>query len=216
VNRLQHLQAAVFAAVVVAATRVHAAGGGAAGDHHEAHFSDINWWTMGDPHRIPLGWLTITFVIFAAIVVTAAKKPLLAHLNDRADRVKTAIEEATRAKEQALARAKDAEERLAALGAEVARMKSDFEAQGRAEADRIERVAHEAAARIQKDAEDTIVAESQRATQVLQQEAARLALEIAELKIKAALQPQDDARLQQSLVQDLHNETAAKAARAQA
>ena len=138
------------------------------------------------------------------MLVVALRKPLSIYLENRADTVKKAIDEARRAKDAAEARARDAEAKLAALGGEVKRLKADFEAQGQAEAERLEKLAHDAAARIARDAEDTIAAESQRAQLTLRQEAARLAVELAEERIKGALTDADELRLQKSLVDELH------------
>ncbi|MBI1944897.1 MAG: ATP synthase F0 subunit B [Deltaproteobacteria bacterium] len=175
----------------------HGAGGG--------HAEVKNWWGVGAAYAESpaLGLLSITFFAFLGVLVVALKKPLALYLENRADTVKKAIEEAKRARDAAEARARDAEAKLAALGGEVLRLKADFEAQGKAEAERLEKLAHDAAARIAKDAEDTIAAEAQRAQLVLRQEAARLALELAEERIKGALTDADEVRLHKSLVDEL-------------
>ena len=187
------------ATMAFAKSAEHAEGGG-------AHHAEVkNWWGVGSDYaEAPaLGLLSITFLAFLAVLVVALKKPLAVYLENRADTVRKAIDEAKRAKDAAEARAKDAEAKLAALGGEVLRLKADFEAQGRAEAERLEKAAHDAAARIAKDAEDTITAETQRAQLVLRQEAARLALELAEERIRGALTDADEVRLQRSLVDEL-------------
>lgn len=182
------------------------AGGAHGGGHGEVHHPHVsNWWHFGDAYKETpaLGWLAITFVVFVVGLIAVAKKPMNVFLENRADAVRKAIEEATRAKADAERRAREAEEKLAALDAEVRRMKSDFESQGKAELERLEKVGRDTAARIAKDAEDTIAAEVDRARTVLRAEAARLALESAEERIKAAVTADDDARLRQSLVQHL-------------
>lgn len=176
--------------------------GGAA--HHEPHLSDINWFGIeGHAESPALGYLTITFLIFAGGVIYLVRKPLSLHLQTRADTVEKAIAEATRAKEEAEKRARDAEARLAALDGEVKKMKADFESQGKAEAERIEKAAADMSARIAKDAEDTIGAETERAREVLRAEASKLALQLAEERIKSMLNAADDDRLKKSLISDL-------------
>jgi F-type H+-transporting ATPase subunit b len=171
--------------------------------HHEPHIA--NWWGIGEAYaETPaLGWLTLTFLIFAGGIVYFVRKPLSQHLVTRADIVERAIAEATRAKEDAERRAREAEARLAALDDEVRRMKSDFEVQGRAEAERIEKAAVEMSAKIARDAEETIGAESERARESLRAEASRLALQLAEERIKGLLSAADDDRLKRSLISDL-------------
>jgi F-type H+-transporting ATPase subunit b len=150
-----------------------------------------------------LGWLACTFALFVGLLVYFGARPLKEHLQTRADAVEKAIAEATRAKEAALARARDAEAKLAALDGEVQKMKADFEAQGKAEAERIEAAAAEMAKKIAKDTEDMVAAEVERAREALRAEAAKLALQTAEERIKQMLGPADDARLRGSLVKDL-------------
>lgn len=176
-----------------------------ASGHHEAHFSDINWFGIGEQHADApaLGLLTITFLIFAGGIVYFVRKPLSIHLATRADTVERAIAEATKAKEDAERRAREAEAKLAALDGEVKKMKADFELQGKAEAERIEKAAADMGARIAKDAEDTIGAETERAREVLRAEASKLALQLAEERIKGLLNASDDDRLKKSLISDL-------------
>ncbi|MDP2345141.1 MAG: hypothetical protein Q8O67_29620 [Deltaproteobacteria bacterium] len=172
-------------------------------EHHEAHVA--NWWGMGEQFadKPALGWLTITFTIFMAILITAVRKPLATYLETRADTVERAIAEAARARQDAERRAREAEAKLAALDSEVRSMKADFEAQGKVEAERIEKAAAEMSQKIAKDAEDTINAEMQRAREQLRAEASKLALQLAEERIKTMLSDDDDARLKKSLITDL-------------
>lgn len=177
--------------------------GAAHGGHGEPHIA--NWWTMGEAMaKTPaLGWLTITFLIFAGGLVYLVKKPLSLHLQTRADTVEKAMAEAQKAKEAAEKRAREAEARLASLDDEMKKMRVDFEAQGKAEAERIEATAKEMAAKVAKDAEDTIRAEVERAKETLRGEASKLALQVAEERIKTMLSAADDERLKKSLIRDL-------------
>lgn len=164
-----------------------------------------NWWHVGPEwaESPALGMLSITFVIFVAILVAVLRPRISLMLQGRAHDVKKAIEEATRAKEAAQLREREANAKLAALGDEMKKLRADFESQGKAELERLEKMAQDAAVRIAKDAEDTITAESERARTSLRAEAAKLALELAEERIKGALTSADDARLQKALVERL-------------
>ena len=200
----------------IARAQDHEAPAAAAGPHDEpgaidesiAHHAAphvANWWTLGEAVKETpaLGFLMITFLVFVAIIVVSARKPLTTYLETRSKDVQKAIDEARAAKEDAERRARAAEARYAALEQETARLKSDFETQGKAELERLVQVGKDAAARIAKDTEDTLAAETERSRSILRREAARLALEIAEQRIQRALTPDDDVRLQKSLVQDL-------------
>jgi F-type H+-transporting ATPase subunit b len=188
----------------------HGLAHGASHAGHEPHVS--NWWALGEDYKETpaLGWLFITFFVFVGIIVVFGRKPLQVYLETRAKDVQKAIDEAKAAKEDAERRAREAEAKYAALEAETRRLKSDFEAQGKAELDRLVQVGKDASARIVRDAEDTINAETERARSVLRREAAKLALEIAEQRIQRALTPDDDARLQKALVQDLKSDSGDK------
>lgn len=194
---------AVVGALLTLSTSAFAASGGGGGHHDAPHVA--NWWGMGAEYaETPaLGYLAITFAVFVGLLVYFGAKPLKEHLETRADTVEKAIAEATKAKEAALARAREAEAKLAALDGEVKKMKADFEAQGKAEAERIEAAAAEMAKKIAKDTEDMVTAEMDRAREALRAEAAKLALQIAEDRIKKMLTPADDARLRGGLVKDL-------------
>jgi len=177
--------------------------GGGAGHHDEPHIANV--WGLGEQYASTpaLGWLSITFAIFVFGLVRAAKKPLQTHLLTRADTIERAMIEAKKAKEAAERRAKDAEQKLAALEGEVKKMQADFEAQGKAEADRIKSAAEDMAKKIAKDSEDTIAAEVERAREQLRAEASRLALQVAEERIKQMLTPADDEKLKKGLIQEL-------------
>jgi F-type H+-transporting ATPase subunit b len=215
VNRLHHLRlrlvglpatstlSALGATVVLWASPLWAAGDAHGGGHGEPHVA--NWWGIGEKYaETPaLGFLAITFLVFVGGLVAFARKPLADHLASRADAVEKAIAEATKAKEAALARAREAEARFAALEGEVKKMKADFEAQGKAEADRIETAAADMARKISRDTDDMIAAELERAREALRAEASKLALQLAEERIRQMLTSDDDARLKRGLVNEL-------------
>lgn len=196
----QHGEAAPHGEAAAAHVGEHVA---AAGHHGAPHVS--NWWGMGEQYADTpaLGWLTITFLIFVSVLVFFARPALKRYLETRADVVEKAMAEARRAKEDAERRARDAEAKLAALSGEVDKMKAEFAAQGQLESQRIAATAAEMAKKIGKDAEDTIGAETQRAMEALRVEASRLALQIAEDRIKQMLSSADDERLKGSLLQGL-------------
>ncbi len=191
-----------FGIALVAASSSALAKGGEGG-HGEPHVA--NWWGLGSAHanEPALGFVMITFVVFVSALVWILKPRIRSLLEERSYNVRKAIEEAQRAHAAAEARARDAEAKLASLAGEMLKLRGEFEAQGQAEMQRIEKVAAETAVRIAKDAEDTIQAETERARTVLRSEAAKLALELAEQRIRQALSSDDDARLQKALIEGL-------------
>jgi F-type H+-transporting ATPase subunit b len=197
-----------IASLVLSSSSALAGGGGG---HHEPHVANV--WGVGSEYSATpaIGLLAITFVIFVVVLAFGIPKlgvpgvvPLLTkYLGIRADAIEQAMAEAKKAKEDAERRAKDAEQKLAALEGEVARMQADFEAQGKLEAERIQKAAGEMANKIAKDAEDTIAAELQRAREQLRAEASALALKLAEERIQKLLTPADDQKLKKSLIAEL-------------
>lgn len=181
----------------------HASGGpGGAGDH-APHVA--NWFGLGSQylHEPALGWLMVTFVLFALLIVGAARRPLGRHLQNRADGIRRALAEAQEARADAEARAAASEARLAQLDAEVQDLKAEFRRQGEAELARMEQAANAAAARLHKDAEDTLRAEAKRHQEALKREGARIALELAEQRVRSAVADGDRQRLTQNFIQDL-------------
>ena len=199
----RHTVVVVTSALLSASAALAAGGGG--GGHHEPHIANV--WGLGEKYaETPaLGWLSITFAIFAFGLVRLAGPAIKKHLVTRADAIEHAMAEAKKAKDEAERRAKDAEAKLAALEGEVARMQSDFEAQGKLEAERIQKAAEEMAKKIGRDAEDTIAAETQRAREQLRAEASSLALQLAEERIKKLLSAADDQKLTKTLITELSN-----------
>jgi F-type H+-transporting ATPase subunit b len=188
---------------LVSSSLLAAESGAGAHDAHEAHVA--NWWGLGaeHAHEPALGLVTMTFLIFTSALLWILRPRIRRLLEDRSYSVAKAIEEAQRARAAAEDRAREVENKLASLAGEMRTLRADFEVQGKVEMQRLEKVAHETAARIAKDAEDTIGAESERARQVLRAEAAKLALALAEERIRHALTGDDDARLQKALVAGL-------------
>ena len=184
-------------------TTALAAGGG--GGHHGApHVA--NWWTLtGRPDAPALGWLSITFVIFVAGLIVLLRKPINKYLASRSDEVKLALEEAKEAKAKAEARAREYQERVAKLDDEIAALKNDFRTRGENEMKRLEESGEKSAARLLKDAKDTIAAESERAQSALKTEASRLAIELAEKRIQERLKTSDHKHLTTSFLSDLAN-----------
>lgn len=199
----ERLAAAALPAVLLSSSIALAAGGEEA--HGGDHAIHINWFGIGEQYKESpaLGFLIITFLIFAGLVIYFARKPMNEHLASRADEIKRTIEEAAKAKEAAEARARAAEARLAKLEQEISTMRADIENQGKAEIARLEQAGKTAAERIAKDAEDTIAAETLRAQNTLQQEAVRLALNLAEQRLTQAVSTADDDALRQNFLRDL-------------
>lgn len=193
---------------VVAATSLLAPGAASAAsggdDHHAPHVE--NWWgalSETNAEAPALGWMIVTFATFLAILYASVRRPLGTYLAARSDEVKKALEEAKQARAEAEAKAREYEERLANLDSEIDALKQDFRSRGEAEMRRLEQAGKHAAERIAKDAEDTIAAELDRAQQALKQEAAKVALELAEETVRGVIKTDDHKRLEQAFLADV-------------
>lgn len=201
-HRITKLYAAAFT-FLVPALGLAEGGGGHGGGHHEPHVT--NWVSLGEvnKHAPALAWLSLTFVIFVGILLYFVKRPLGNYLEHRHVSIKNAIEEARIAKEEAERKKREYEQRLQQLDDEVVKMRAEFEARGRSEMERLEAAGKAAAERILKDAESTIAADFARAQDALKAEASRLALQLAEQRISAALTEADEAQLRTSFISEI-------------
>jgi F-type H+-transporting ATPase subunit b len=167
------------------AADTHGASEGTA-DHGAGHHGPD--WTV-------LGMQAANVLIFVAILVAVARRPIMDGLKNRSLAVRNQLEEARRLKAEADARAAEVEARLAQLDAQIKQMKTDAEADAAAEAERIRQRAEADAARLKETAERTIREEANRARNELRGEAAALAVQLARETIRRSVTPDDQERL---------------------
>jgi F-type H+-transporting ATPase subunit b len=176
----------------------HAAAGG---EHHAAHVEFFKW----DMNAPPVGWLAVDFALFLALLVWFGGKPLSNTILARHHAVKKAIEEAAAAKAEALKKAAEYEDRIKQLDGEIASLRLEFKKGGEATRERLNEAGKRTAERIAKDTSLTISAEESRARDALQQEAARLALGMAEKMVKERLAAADHKKLRDDFVRELRS-----------
>jgi F-type H+-transporting ATPase subunit b len=161
----------------------------AAADPHAGHGAPTSeQWTL-------LAFTATNFVIFSALMVWLARKPLRDYLANRRRETVESMEEAARLKAEAERLKRDYEQKSAALD----KMRDDLIAEVRAiaETDRQAAVANakQAAERMRQDAERTARSDLERARGELREEAARLAEELAREEVRRRLTDQDRRRL---------------------
>jgi F-type H+-transporting ATPase subunit b len=171
------------------------AGHAADGAAHASTGADAHAAPHHGPDWFILGMQAANVVLFLAILVWAARRPVMDGLKNRSLSVRNQLEEARRLKAEADARAAEVEARLKALDADIARMKSDAEAESAAEAERIRVRADADAVRIQETAQRTIREEAQRARNELRGEAAQLAVQLARETLRRSVTAEDQERL---------------------
>jgi F-type H+-transporting ATPase subunit b len=169
--------------------------------HHAPHVEFFKW----DSNAPPVGWLAFDFAIFLWLLVRFAGKPLADTVASRHLAVKKAIEEAAAAKAEAEKKAAEFDARIKSLDAEVDALRAEFRKAGDATRERLAEAGKRTAERIARDAALTISAEEQRARDLLQQEAARLALDMAEKLVRERLGAGDHQKLREDFVRELGN-----------
>ena len=193
--------AALAAFTLVPWVALASGGGEAAGGHGAPHVEFWKW----DMHAPPVGWLIFDFALFVWILVRFAGRPLSDTLAQRHNAVKKAIEEAAQAKAEAERKAREFDERVKKLDGEIALLRAELRKNGEAARERLTEAGKRTAERIAKDTQMTIAAEETRAKEALQQEAARLALEMAEKIVGQKLTADDHKKLREDFVRELGN-----------
>ncbi|MGP8246173.1 MAG: hypothetical protein ACLQVN_16850 [Bryobacteraceae bacterium] len=148
-------------------------------------------------------WRTANFVLLVVGLGYLAKKYVGPFFAARSENIRRAMVDAQVVRRDAEARAAAVDARLADLEAEIGGLRQESEREMKAAG---ERLAEETAAALAK-VEASVYREIEEATRAaafeLKRHAARLALELAEHKVRARLNPQTEDALVQGFVSDL-------------
>jgi F-type H+-transporting ATPase subunit b len=150
-------------------------------------------------------WQAINFVILAVLLgwlVVKQGGPLLAA---RSKEIGEGLAAGERAKVEADARAAQVQAKLSHLETEIAGMRADAKEEREREADRIRRETQAEIARIHVQAEHEVESAGKQARMEVQHAAAKMAIELAEKKVRARMSPEIQAALLQSFLADLPN-----------
>jgi F-type H+-transporting ATPase subunit b len=145
--------------------------------------------------RLATAWSIPNFLILVTILWHFASGPLNQMFRSRREELKKAMEEAQQARAEAEARLAEYERKLAEVEVEIARVRGEVRAEAEAEKNRIVAEANRQAQRIKNEAEFTARQELLMARHRLREEAARLAVEVAEKVIKETIDDSDRDRL---------------------
>jgi len=145
----------------------------------------------------PLGtaWNLPNFLILITIIVHFFGPGLNEQMKTRREDLEKAIDAAEKAKAEAVDAKEKYETKLKKLDDEIYDIKQDMRKQGEKEKDRIVEQAKELAERIKNEADFTAKQEILVAQYRLREDAAKLAVEVAEKVIKQAISEQDRDRL---------------------
>jgi F-type H+-transporting ATPase subunit b len=150
-------------------------------------------------------WQILNFLILAGLLGWMAVKQGGPMLASRKKGIQEGLEAGERAKADADTRAAEVQKKLGNLDREIAELQTSAREEREREADRIRREGKAEIARIHVQAEQEIESTGKIARMDLQRAAARLAIEIAEQKVRARMTPGLQAALLQSFLSDISN-----------
>jgi F-type H+-transporting ATPase subunit b len=155
-------------------------------------------------------WEVLNFLILAGLLGWLIAKhgtPLLAA---RSREIGEGLAAGEKAKAEANARAAQVQAKLANLGTEIATLRADAKEEREREAERIRRETETEIARIRYQAGYEIESAGKQARMEVQHAAAKMAIELAEQKVRARMSPEIQAGLLQGFLTDLPSNGSAR------
>lgn len=148
-------------------------------------------------------WKIINFVILAVGVYLVWTKAISGLLTRRGSEIKTAIAEAQKAKEAADRNAAEYRAKISVLDSKVAEIHNELKLEGEAEKARIIAESAKSAEALKAQAKVAAEQEIKKARIEIREEAARLAVQLAEDILKKELSPADQERLVKGYLNNL-------------
>ncbi|MCX7794772.1 MAG: ATP synthase F0 subunit B [Thermodesulfovibrionales bacterium] len=144
-------------------------------------------------------WRIVNFAILVAILVIFAGKPLRNFLKKRSETIERALNEARQARELAEKALREVEERFSQKDIEIERVLSTAKKAGEIERDSIIEEGKRISQRLIEDARKGIELEKKKAIEKLKEEAALLAIELAEKKLQGLTEEEKKRLLEDSI-----------------
>jgi F-type H+-transporting ATPase subunit b len=166
-----------FAAIAIAEEETH-------GGHEEAMTFTGDW--------LPR---LVNFAIIASVVVYFARKPIRDFFANRSAEIAKAMQDSREARERAVAALADLERKIKEMEAETVRMVADAQARGEKDKQALVEEGRKVAQDVQVQVKQGIDSELHKAKAALAAEAALLALDLAEGRIKQKITSQDHERI---------------------
>jgi|SRR5579862_979541 len=148
-------------------------------------------------------WKWINFSILAIALGYLCAKLFPPFFRSRTAEIQQGIREAQAIKKEAEARAAEMERRMAALGVEIEKFKTQANAEMKQEGERIGEDTKRQVARLEQQAKAEIETAGKIARRELQAYAAKLALDLAEQRVRERLDAGADALLVSDFIKDL-------------
>jgi len=137
----------------------------------------------------------VNFAIMVGLLGYFVTKPIRSGLKGRREEIENKLKDAEAAKQAAEARFREYNEKLAKATEEVSGLAAAIKREGEVERDRIVGAAREQAAKIEQEAKSKAAGLLAKAKSELREEASRLAVELAENKLKSNVTAADQKRL---------------------
>ena len=166
----------------------------------------INWFTIGDPHNLAMGWFILNFLIFATGAFFVIKGPIMRQVYARAQRFEDLLKASERARERAEKRQGELQAKLDGLSVEIEALRKTTQAKLSHEKDLIVAAATQEIGRLQKNAEIALQRQRRAAERRLTSEAARLAFDAAKTRVEALVGDSDHARLNEEFVANVESD----------
>jgi len=148
-------------------------------------------------------WMTANFLVLAGVVTYFAVKQGGPFFNARAAEIRKGIDEAEKLKADSDAKVSAINARLGRLDAEIASLRETAASERRSAEQRIKQETGSTLERIRINAETEIETAGKSERIALQRYVAQLALELAETKVKARLNPNTEDALVQAFVKEI-------------
>jgi len=166
----------------------------------------INWFTIGDPHNLAMGWFIMNFLIFAAGLAFVIRGPVMRQVRERAERFEALLRAADEAREAAEKRQAELQARLDGLSLEIDALQKSTDEKLEREKSLIMESAETEIGRLQKNAEIALERQRLSAERRLSAEAARLAFSAAHQRVTEAVEASDHDRLNAEFVAEVEGE----------
>jgi F-type H+-transporting ATPase subunit b len=162
----------------------------------------------GKPAEQSQIWKWLNFAMLAGVLGWLISKNLGPVLVTRSEQIRGGLAAGEKAKAEADARAAAVQAKLADLGQVIAQMKTSAHEEREREAARVRRDTQAELSRIQRQADQDIESAGKLALLDVKREAARLAINLAEQKVRARMSPEKQAALFQNFISGIANGTA--------
>ena len=174
---------------------------------HEAPTNEQHPQARGESHEEEPStlWKWVNFGILACVLGYGIGKYAPGFFKSRTEEIQRGIAEATRMRQDADERAAAMDKRMASLESEIADLRAHAKSEIAAEATRVGIETTELLAKIQAHAEQEIAAAAKGATLQLKAYAAKLALDLAEAKLRGRMTPDADRELIGDFLKGLKN-----------